>query len=74
MGFVNGFERFDARTEPHDHLICRVCGRVEDIPGLTLPEDLDRTAAARTGAAIEEHALVFYGRCAACRRAARPMS
>lgn len=68
IGFVNGFERFDACTEPHDHLICRACGRVEDIAGLTLPEDLDQTAAACTGAEIEEHTLVFYGRCTACRR------
>jgi len=24
--------RFDARTEPHHHAVCRVCGRIVDIP------------------------------------------
>ena len=70
VGFVNGFERFDACTAPHDHLVCRVCGCVQDVPTLSLPEDMDQQAALRTGAQIDEHSLVFYGRCADCCAAA----
>lgn len=70
VGYVAGFERFDARLEPHDHLICRVCGCVEDIMNLPLPETLDSYATQQTGGEIESHALVFYGRCAACCRTA----
>lgn len=67
VGYVGGFERFDARVTPHEHLICRDCGSVEDVFGLRLPEELDSRAAAISGAEIDSHALVFYGRCAACR-------
>ena len=66
VGFVGGFERFDARVTPHEHLICRDCGSVEDVFDLKLPEDLDRQVSDETGAQIDSHALVFYGRCAAC--------
>ena len=66
VGFVGGFERFDARMDPHDHFVCRQCGRVDDLPPLPLPEGLDQLVGAQLGAQINEHSLLFYGRCAAC--------
>ena len=66
VGFVGGFERFDARVTPHEHLICRDCGSVEDIFDLKLPHDLDQQVMKKTGAQIDTHAFVFYGRCANC--------
>lgn len=66
VGFIGGFERFDARVTPHEHMVCRDCGSVEDVFDLELPEDLDRQVSARTGGQIDSHALVFYGRCARC--------
>ena len=66
VGFVGGFERFDARMDPHDHFVCRQCGRVDDLPPLPLPEGLDQLAGAQLDAQIDEHSLLFYGRCAAC--------
>ena len=44
VGFVGGFERFDARMDPHDHFVCRQCGRVDDLPPLPeipVPEQTD---------------------------------
>ena len=69
VGVVDGFEHFDARVEPHDHFVCHCCGRVDDVFDLPLPEDLNEQAMARTGAEIDSRALLFYGRCAACRAA-----
>ena len=66
VGFVGGFERFDARMDPHDHFVCRQCGRVDDLPPLPLPEGLDQLAGAQLDAQIDAHSLLFYGRCAAC--------
>ena len=68
VGYVNGFERFDARVTPHEHLICRDCGSVEDIFDLKMPHDLDQQVTKKTGAQVDMHALVFYGRCANCCR------
>lgn len=70
VGYINGFERFDACVTPHEHLVCRDCGNIEDIFDLSLPVDLDRQASTRSGAQIDSHTIVFYGRCAACCAAA----
>ena len=40
VGTVNGVERFDADTEPHVHFICRECHKVDDLPGMIIPESL----------------------------------
>ena len=37
-----------------------------DLPPLPLPEGLDQLVGAQLGAQIDEHSLLFYGRCAAC--------
>lgn len=56
--------RFDAVLEPHTHVRCTCCGRVED---LSIPYDaaLDR-AAAGVGWRIVDHSLIFTGICPAC--------
>lgn len=58
--------RFDGRTdEPHAHLVCRVCGRIED---LDLPEGFDIAGLATGGAGFRaEHVQVkLTGTCRAC--------
>ena len=62
-----GAARFEAETKHHHHLICRRCGKVEDIfdprldhLGVNPPEGFE----------IEFHTVHFYGLCADCRRAA----
>jgi len=58
---------WDPRTEPHHHLACRRCGRVQDVDA-----DLDATAplaaARRDGFLAEEVELVISGLCAQCAR------
>ena len=62
----------------HHHLVCRVCGRVEDVPpSPTLERALGETArlvAGRTGFVVNEHRLDLVGTCATCdaRGAAAP--
>lgn len=65
IGTVNGQDRFDARTHPHAHFICRVCGCVKDVAEPALSA-LEQAAAEETGAVIEGHSLTFTGVCAAC--------
>ncbi|HHL39278.1 MAG TPA: transcriptional repressor [Deltaproteobacteria bacterium] len=56
---------FDPNPEPHQHIICVTCGRIDDLfidslKGIELPED-----AASDFELIETH-VNFYGRCRDC--------
>ncbi len=56
--------RYDATATPHDHFVCRQCGRIDDV-GASIPE-AGREAAERAGHAVLAHALVLYGHCRGC--------
>jgi Fur family transcriptional regulator, stress-responsive regulator len=71
LGMVRRVQRagttlFDPRVQPHHHLVCTVCGSMED-----LDADLDTTklerAAATQGFEHERIEAVVHGRCASCR-------
>ena len=50
----------------HHHLLCTRCGLVEEIAGCVLTP-VERALRRQTSFQINEHALTFYGFCAACR-------
>jgi Fe2+ or Zn2+ uptake regulation protein len=58
-----GSTRFDPTLEPHHHLVCTACGRIDDVygevPPLAVPDGFEVTAAE----------IVYRGRCATCRTA-----
>ena len=64
-----GPTRFDPNLEPHHHLVCDACGRIDDLhatfPGVTVP----RSGAAK-GFQVTATEIVFRGRCASCAPAA----
>lgn len=61
-----GAARFEAETQRHHHLICRGCGKVEDV----FDPHLDNLElAAPDDFQIESHTVHFYGLCADCRNA-----
>ena len=60
-----GAALYDARTEPHQHTVCRRCARVEDLEGELEPGDLLRRAAA-TGFRPTGAEVVIFGLCAEC--------
>jgi Fe2+ or Zn2+ uptake regulation protein len=63
-----GPTRFDPNLEPHHHLVCEQCGRIDDLhaefPGVALP-----TQGASTGFEVRATEIVFRGRCASCAQA-----
>ena len=72
LGMVRRVQRagttlFDPRTDPHHHLICTVCGSIEDLDSELDTSELER-AADRHGFARERIEAVVHGRCAACRQ------
>jgi len=66
MEFAGAETRFDGILDPHDHVRCTECGRIEDIyslnTGLT-PEPPAELA----GFQVTGHRLEFFGLCPGCR-------
>jgi Fur family ferric uptake transcriptional regulator/Fur family peroxide stress response transcriptional regulator len=56
---------WDTRADAHHHMICRRCGRIEDI---SIPLDLERArrSAARSGFEPDRAEVVVSGLCARC--------
>jgi Fe2+ or Zn2+ uptake regulation protein len=56
---------WDTRAEAHGHMICRRCGRIED---MEIPVDLERArrVAARAGFEPDRAEVVVSGLCADC--------
>lgn len=62
---TGGPGRFDANLAPHQHLICRVCGRMTDVHAPTV--EVGRVAArARPRFIVEDVDVRIVGRCATC--------
>jgi Fe2+ or Zn2+ uptake regulation protein len=59
---------YDPTITPHDHFVCRECGRVEDLMD-SAPEPV-RRAAHHAGHDVTSHTLVLFGRCRKCRESA----
>ena len=53
------------RDEPHQHLVCEVCGAVVEVPD-ALFDDLARRVRAEYGFAIRPNHFAVLGRCDAC--------
>ena len=66
LGTVKGVERFDGNTEPHVHFICTGRGRVLDLHGMKVPEELNAAAGRESGGQIVSCQLNFTGLCENC--------
>ena len=63
LGVAGSDNRYDGTTEPHSHIRCRVCGRVDDLPPVAVQEVSDCG-----GYRIETCSVVYSGVCPECRR------
>jgi Fe2+ or Zn2+ uptake regulation protein len=63
-----GAALYDGRTSPHQHVVCRACGRVDDLD-VELDTAALMEAAANRGFAPEGAETVISGLCADCARA-----
>lgn len=61
---AGGPVRYDANRSPHGHLVCRVCGRLEDVAVPFLAPYLSRA----TGEAEPDYDLSISWVCPVCRR------
>ena len=64
----DGVDHFDADTSPHQHIVCNVCGCVQDI---FLPDtsEIMNFASKYYDGVITSHTLHFRGICSTCAKA-----
>lgn len=60
---------YESADHHHHHIVCRSCGRVDDVSAC-LPRSLHERVLAKNPqfARIEDHALEFFGLCRTCSR------
>lgn len=62
-------EHFDHRTDPHYHVVCNVCGRVEDVETSSIGNVNWAEVESASGYEITSHTLQFNGICPTCQMA-----
>ena len=65
LTYGDGSARYDARTDPHHHARCVICGAVSDVPG-RLDARAFASVSAVAGFAVEGYRLELVGHCADC--------
>lgn len=69
--FEGGHSSFELDSgEHHDHIVCVVCGRVDEFMDEVI-EKRQAAIAREAGYEMTDHSLYVYGVCAACRAAGR---
>ena len=63
-------KRFDATTDPHYHVRCTVCGKLEDI-SIDVQEKITKNAAEQSAYRMLGHRIEFTGECPTCQQAER---
>ena len=58
-------KRFDGTPQPHYHIRCLTCGKVDDVP-LEPVEGLNVRVAHYTGYVVTSHSIEFTGYCPIC--------
>jgi len=61
-------EHYDGDLTPHQHFICKSCGRIEDI-FIEEPASLSRAASKRCSGRIDYYETFFFGSCGICTNA-----
>jgi len=65
---AGGPDQYEAKREPHYHLICTQCGQIHDVT-MPVSKRLEKRAAEVSGFRVEYHHTQFYGTCTHCRAA-----
>lgn len=63
----DGGDRFDGHIEPHNHFLCKKCGRLLDLKlDMNSIEEVNRLAAENFDGIIDSSSTLFYGECSDC--------
>lgn len=67
LGIGTTTEHFDGNPNPHYHVLCVDCGRIDDIDAPPLNE-LNSWAEERYQGKIYKHSAIFFGKCSECNK------
>jgi len=71
LNFGDGIYRYEivdrSEVESHQHVICRMCGRIKEINSEMVKKIVSEISE-KTGYIIENHDLKFYGLCPDCKK------
>ena len=67
LDFGEPHKRFDGNPDPHYHIICNECSRVDDVQ-MPLKPILEKEAAEASGYKITGHHISYNGICPDCRK------
>ncbi len=65
LEFGDGKARYELATDEHHHLICELCGAIEDVSDCNIAA-LESDIAKKKGFHIRRHSLEFFGFCKTC--------
>jgi Fur family ferric uptake transcriptional regulator len=70
--FEDSIVRFEPthQSEHHDHLVCRVCGKIIEFENDKI-EKLQKEVARKYGFHVTAHRLQLYGECRKCRKSGK---
>ncbi len=66
LTYSDGSARYDARMDPHHHARCISCGRVMDVAGHRLAEELESLSRGLDGFSVLGYRLELTGFCGDC--------
>lgn len=61
--------RFDGVLSKHYHLLCKVCGKIEDAKGISYNHQYDKKIDKDSGFFVLDHVTTFNGLCSECTKA-----
>jgi Fur family ferric uptake transcriptional regulator len=65
--FGEGKARYELNKGEHHHLICQVCGKIEEIENCHIDE-FKKEIKQKTGFIVKQHSLEFFGVCKDCQK------
>lgn len=65
LNIVSGASRYDARLEPHHHVVCQRCGRVDELLGIETMDYL-QVVQRETGYQVGQVDVLAQGVCPDC--------
>ena len=63
---VKGVSRFEAKIEPHHHIICKTCGKIVDYKSKKLIDYALKTVENQQDFVIKSAETNFFGHCKVC--------